>query len=246
MWRLTYFDDKDFPEKCIKYYTGENLCYVFNKALRNFEKYYVEMAHFIGPFYYGIFLYALKNEKKQLKKKVTLYRDVTMDRLELYSYQFSENDIICFPSFTSTTLKKSLNFVPSKNAKKINNDQYEEKGYVKMIIRYEPHGTCQPQGIDISDESKYSDEKEILLFPFTFLRIDKVEINGGTKDDRHIIYLTIINKGDILEYGLKENYAFKLVENGTKIIIDKEHQSAYDKNESDYNMDLKYIKKEYL
>ena len=246
MWRLTYFDDKDFPEKCIKYYTGENLCYVFNKALRNFEKYYVEMAHFIGPFYYGIFLYALKNEKKQLKKKVTLYRDVTMDRLELYSYQFSENDIICFPSFTSTTLKKSLNFVPSKNANKINNEQYEEKGYVKMIIRYEPHGTCQPQGIDISDESKHSDEKEILLFPFTFLRIDKVEINGGTKDDRHIIYLTIINKGDILEYGLKENYAFKLVENATKIVIDKEHQSAYDKNESDYNMDLKYIKKEYL
>ena len=115
-----------------------------------------------------------------------------------------------------------------------------------MIIRYEPHGTCQPQGIDISDESKHSDEKEILLFPFTFLKIDKVEINAGTKDDRHIIYLTIINKGDILEYGLKENYAFKLVENATKIVIDKEHQSTYDKNESDYNMDLKYIKKEYL
>ena len=35
-----------------------------------------------------------------------------MDKLELYSYKFSENDIICFPSFTSTTLKKSLNFVP--------------------------------------------------------------------------------------------------------------------------------------
>jgi hypothetical protein len=246
MWKLTYSVEDEFPEKCIKYYTGDNLCYVFNKALRNFEKYYVEMAHFIGPFFYGIFLYALKNEKKQLKEKITLYRDVTMDRLELYSYQFSENDIICFPSFTSTTLKKTLNFVPSKNANTINNEQYGEKEYVKMIIRYEPHGTCQPQGIDISDESRHSDEKEILLFPFTFLRINKVEINAGTKNDRHIIYLTIINKGDILEYGLKENYAFKLVENGTKIVIDKEHQSAYDKNESDYNMDLKYIKKENL
>ena len=42
----------DFPEKCINYYTGKNLCYAFNKALRNFEKYYVEMAYFIGPFYY--------------------------------------------------------------------------------------------------------------------------------------------------------------------------------------------------
>ena len=43
-----------FPKACIKYYTIENLCYIINKALRNFEKYYVELAHFIGPFYYGL------------------------------------------------------------------------------------------------------------------------------------------------------------------------------------------------
>ena len=244
MEKLVY--SKNFPEKCIKYYTGENLCYVFNKAMRNFDKYYVEMAHFIGPFYYGIFEYALKNEKKQLKEKTILYRDVTMDRLDLYSYQFSEKDIICFPSFTSTTLKKELNFEPSNNANKINNDQIEEKGYIKMIIKYDPHGKCQPQGLDVSDESQFSEEKEILLFPFTFLRIDKVEINTGKIDDKHKIFLTIINKGDILEYGLKENYAFKLVENGTKIVLDREHNSAYYKNESDYKMDLKYIDKKYL
>ena len=235
----------NFPEECIKYYTGENLCYVFNKALRNFDKYYVEMVHFIGPFYYGIFKYAL-NSEKQLKEKTILFRDLTMDRLDLYSYQFCEKDIICFPSFTSTTLKKELNFTPSNNANKINNDQIEEKSYVKMIIKYDPHGKCIPQGLDISDESKYSEEKEILLFPFTFFRIDKVEINTGKIDDKHKIFLTIINKGDILEYGLKENYAFKLVENGTKIVVDKEHKSAYDKNETDYKMELKYIKEEYL
>ena len=115
-----------------------------------------------------------------------------------------------------------------------------------MIIKYDPHGKCIPQGLDISDESKYSEEKEILLFPFTFFRIDKVEINTGKIDDKHKIFLTIINKGDILEYGLKENYTFKLVENGTKIFVDKEHKSAYDKNETDYKMELKYIKEEYL
>jgi hypothetical protein len=169
-----------------------------------------------------------------------------MDRLDLYSYQFSEKDIICFPSFTSTTLKKGLNFEPSDNANKINNDQIEEKGYVKMIIKYEPHGKCIPQGLDVSNESEFSEEKEILLFPFTFLRIDKVEVNTGKIDDKHKIFLTIINKGDILEYGLKENYAFKLVENGTKIVLDEEHQTAYDKNESDYKMELEYIEKEYL
>ena len=35
------YSNEDFAKACIKYYTGENLCYVFNKALRNFEKYYI-------------------------------------------------------------------------------------------------------------------------------------------------------------------------------------------------------------
>ena len=146
-----------------------------------------------------------------------------MDRLDLYSYQFSERDIICFTSFTSTTLKNDLNFMPTKNAKKVNNDEIEEKSYVKMIISYNSKGKCKPQGLDVSDESKYSDEKEILLFPFTFLRVDKDEINSGKENDKHYIYMTIINKGDILEEGLNNNYSFKLVENGTKIIVDKEN-----------------------
>ena len=94
-----------------------------------------------------------------------------MDILDLYLYQFSEKDIIVFPSFTSTTLKKNLNFIPSNNANLINNNQIEEKIYVKMIIKNDPYEHCEPQGLDISEESNFSEEKEILLFPFTFLRI---------------------------------------------------------------------------
>ena len=44
--------------------------------------------------------------------------------------------------------------------------------------------------------------------------------------------MTIINKGDILEYGLNNNYSFKLIENGTKIIIDKNNDITCDNNES--------------
>ena len=97
-----------FPKACIKYYTIENLCYIINKALRNFEKYQVELVHFIGPFYYGLLQYALDFPEKALNKKIKLYRDIIMDRLDLYSYQFSERDIICFTSFTSITLKNDL------------------------------------------------------------------------------------------------------------------------------------------
>ena len=38
MEELRDCDPQVFPKKCIKYYTGEDLCYVFNKALRNFGK----------------------------------------------------------------------------------------------------------------------------------------------------------------------------------------------------------------
>ena len=244
MEKLT--SSKNFPVDCIKYYTGENLCYMFNKALRNFEKNYIEMAYFIGPFYFGLFRYLLLNPEKQLNEKTVLYRDITIDRLDLYSYQFCENDIICFTSFTSTTLKKNLDFQPTNNANLINNDQIEEKGYVKMIITYDPKGKCESPGLDISEESSFSDEKEVLLFPFTFLRIDKVEIHSGKENDKHFIYLTIINKGDVLELGLKQKFAFKLIDNGTKLVIDYNNTSDCDNNELYYKMDFKYIDKSLL
>jgi hypothetical protein len=244
MEKLT--SSKNFPVDCIKYYTGENLCYVFNKALRNFEKNYIEMAYFIGPFYFGLFRYSLLNPEKQLNEKTVLYRDITIDRLDLYSYQFCENDIICFTSFTSTTLKKNLDFKPTGNANLINNDQIEEKGYVKMIITYDPKGKCESPGLDVSEESSFSDEKEVLLFPFTFLRIDKVEIHSGKENDKHFIYLTIINKGDVLELGLKQKFAFKLIENGTKLVIDYNNKSDCDNNELYYKMNFKYIDKSLL
>ena len=240
-----YRNEQNFPEACIHYYTGENLCYVFNKALRNFDKFYLEMAYFIGPFYYGLFKYALDNPKKALNKKAILYRDLIMDRMDLYFYQFCENDIICFPSFTSTTIDKNLNFKPTNNAININNNgQLEEKGYVKMVIFYDPKGDCIPQGLDVSGESVFSEEKEILLFPFIFLKIDKVEIHSGKENDKHLIYMTIINRGDILEEGLNNNYSFKLVEDGTKLIVDKENDLKCVDNELYYKLDFKYIKED--
>jgi len=246
MRKLSLLDSVSFSEKCIEYYTGEDLCYVFNRALRNFEKFYVEMAYFIGPFYYGIFRYSMLHPEKQLKQqKKILYRDITISRLDLYSYQFCENDIICFPSFTSTTFDEKLNFIPTENANKINNDEIDEKSHAKMIITYNPQGNCQPQSVDISDKAQF-DEKEILLFPFTFLKIDKVEIHSGKENDKHLIFMTIINKGDVLEFELKNKYAFILVENGTKIVIDKMNNSSCDNNELFYKMNFNYIEEDLL
>ena len=51
--------------------------------------------------------------------------------IDLYSYQFCENDIICFPSFTSTTLDEKLNFKPSNNSKKIKMKKLKKKAMLK-------------------------------------------------------------------------------------------------------------------
>ena len=92
-----------------------------------------------------------------------------MNKLDLYSYKFFENDIICFPSFTSTTINENLNFKPSNNAKKINNiNVIGDRNYVKMIIYYNPEGKCIPQGIGVSEESKCSNEKGYYYFLLLF------------------------------------------------------------------------------
>ena len=122
-----------------------------------------------------------------------------------------------------------------------------EPNYVKMIISYDPEGKCIPQGLDVSEESKLSKEKEILLFPFTFLKIDNVEINSGTENDKHIIFLTIINRENTLEYGLNNNLSFQLINNGTKLVVDYFHDLKCDYNELYYNMyanEIENIKKE--
>ena len=192
---------------------------------------------------YFIMLYNIK--KKALNKKCLLYRTATLSKLDLYSYKFCENDIICFPSFTSTSICENFNFNPSENANKINNNE-EDKDFVKMIISYNPVGNCIPQGLDVSEESQYSYEKEILLFPFTFLKVNKVEMHSGKVNDRHYIYLTIINRENILENGLNNNHSFKLVENCTKLVIDENNDLKCDTNETDYKMELNYIDEKYL
>ena len=241
MEKLMYEDELNFPKNALNIIQVKIYAMSLIKLCEILKKNYVEMAHFIGPFYYGIYKYTLDNPNKQLKQKTILFRDVSMERLDLYSYQFCENDIICFPSFTSTTLDQNLNFIPSNNANLINNDHIEEKSFVKMIITYDPKGKCVPQCVDISDESQVSNEKEILFFPFSFFKITKIDIHTGKQNDKHIIYLNVINKGDTIEYGLLKNHGFKLIENGTKLVIDKESDLSNDKNELFYNFKFKYI-----
>ena len=159
-------NSKNFTLDCIKYYTGENLCYIFNKTLRDIGKNYDGMSHFVGPFDYALFKFLHDNPSKGLYKNITLYRDVNMNILDSYLYYLSLNDVICLASFTSTSVLKDLNFQSTNNAKLVNNSKNNDL-HIKMIFKYKYfYGNVSP-GICIQDESSYSYEEEVILFPFT-------------------------------------------------------------------------------
>jgi len=50
--------------------------------------------------------------------------------------------------------------------------------------------------------------------------------------------MTIINKGNVLEYGLKNKFSFKLSENGSKIVIDYNNNSSCNNNELFYKINF--------
>ena len=88
-----------------------------------------------------------------------------------------------------------------------------------MIIRYNyEYGNISP-GIYIKDESSISKEEEVILFPFTFYKISKIEERKGTINDKHIIYLDIINKNKIFEFELKKGKKLNIKAINNKIII---------------------------
>ena len=68
----------------------------------------------------------------------------------------------------------------------------------------------------IAEFSKFKKEDEILLFPFTFIKVNKIE-NIKVKDYDFILYCDIINKDSILELGLKEGKK-AIIENNVLVI----------------------------
>ena len=205
---------KNFTLDCIRYYTGEDLCYVFNKTLRDIGKNFDGMSHFVGPFTYALYKFLYDYPKNGIYRDITLYRDVRMNILDLNLYALSLKDVICLPSFTSTTLKKTLNFQSTKNAKIVNNTSTNDLP-VKMIFNYKyVYGNVSP-GIYISKYSQVSTEEEVILFPFTFVRISNLQQhNNGI-----ILTFDIVNRNKVLEFELQRKCTIDLDNYNNRLII---------------------------
>lgn len=86
-----------------------------------------------------------------------------------------------------------------------------------MIFYYKYNkGNISP-GIVIEDISQNSSELEVILLPFTFVRILKVEVQG----QKSVIKFNIIKRNVIIEYALKAGYFIDLDQYRNNLIIKK-------------------------
>ena len=191
-----------FVEKAIHEYTDEsNFCYLLNKIMRNFESGLISLSYYMGPFLYGLNTYVKENPDFAMSHDMTLYRYINCSKLDFYLYKINKGHIICFPSITSTSSQDG-SFTPTGYGSSNNS---EEKITIKLIIKYKHEYGNKSPGIIVEDKkgkdghylSEYTSDHEVILFPFTFMRINDISGNN--------IYLEIINRKSYIEYTLKND-----------------------------------------
>ena len=188
----------DNEKDIINLYTQESGSYYkdFNYWLNNSDALAIEKTSwFIAQVIYSLNKYA-KDENKGVKKTKTLYRGIRANLSDLLNYESAKGELICFPSFTSTTplLEKAKEF-----ANTTDNSQYS----TIIIINYTWEKGFLPTAVDVSDISKFKNEKENLFYPYSFFRIIDVQINHLNKSAE--IQLEAIRKKTIFEKELKDD-----------------------------------------
>ena len=201
-----------FVEESIRAYTYEsNFCYLFNRIMRNIESGLIILSYYIGPFLFGLNSYVKRYPIFGFSKSMTLYRNIECPETDFYLYKINLKHIICFPSFTSTS-SKPIDFKPSNLAAKINN-KGKDLIKIKMIFKYNhEYGNISPgiivenkRGHDGDYISSYPEENEVILFPFTFTRIESIYSQIINNEEIKIINFDIINRKTYLEYSLIDN-----------------------------------------
>ena len=216
-------DQENFVELSIRKYTGEStFCYVFNRTMRNFEKGLISLAYYMGPFLFAVNKYVKENPQYGFNKNMTLHRNIICSIFDYYLYKINLGHIICFPSITSTSLVpkefessgQNKGFQPTALGQKVNKHEGNSKNLLKirMIFNYyHKPGNISP-GIIVTDKkgkdgdylSKNPNEKEVILFPFTFARITGIKRVSQTENKFEISF-DIINRNKYLEDTLRDN-----------------------------------------
>lgn len=76
-------------------------------------------------------------------------------------------------------------------------------------IEYKHIKGCATPAVCIDEYSNNKGEFEYVFPPFSFFKIVKVELFGGSPDNPHIIYLEACKKKGLVEKGLLEGNTIK-------------------------------------
>ena len=180
--------------------------------MRNFEKGLISLAYYMGPLLYGLNKYVYENpDKFAFRENMVLFRNIECSILDFYLYAINLKHIICFPSITSTSTKPQ-EFNVTTLAKKVNNYGGIPQALIKITMifnYYHDKGNISPgiivknyKGKDGEYLSKHKNENEVILFPFTFARISKI---NKIEKNYYEIHLDIINRKSYIEYTLRDN-----------------------------------------
>lgn len=212
-------DIKRINETIIKEYTKQRSYFKdMNRWLNNFsENGYNIIIYFAARLMYSLNFNATNNiEKTTFFTGVNendgnnkIYRGLKMKCSSLLQYILNKKKIIIFSSFTSTSKIKECaeGFSCRKEIEKLKDNLFSVIFYISNKHRE----NWISNGIDISKNSKFPQEEEVLFQPFSFYYIQDVKIDLDIKTAD--IYLETVGKIEILEERIK---------NGNKIKYDKE------------------------
>ena len=213
--------NNQFIEQSIKEYMNNesSFCFIFNRKLNNFEKWIIPFSFYMGPFFYGLYKYIKDNPDFAISKKITLYKIFKSSKLDFYQYKYNLGHIICLTSLTLASSNK-IKYDPKKYNQKID-DNIDENVIVKLIFTYNYKKGCLSPGIVIGEKklkdgsylSNNPKEKEVILFPFTFVKINKIKNETENKTKIYVVELEIINRNSYIEYTLKNDFENRILLN---------------------------------
>ena len=191
----------NFAKDALIEYTKESPFYRYiNKTMRRIESGILRLSFLIGPMYYSFLRNAKNNIFEVLTESTTLYRNIIVDEEGMNFFFMEEGNVICFPSFTSTSFNNKFSPTkPGSNTIKI-----------EMILEYTHYYNNQPIGIILGQNTCFQEEEEVLLFPFTFIKMINIEkINNLV----YKMHCKIINRNSVLEFKLKNGQKISIVNN---------------------------------
>ena len=133
---------------------------------------------------------------------------------------------ICYPAFTSTSIEKG-SFKPKK--------YNPEDVLVEITIKQNNTKSV----VSIDEFSEFKKEKEYLFLPFSFFKIDDVQIKWGDEYNPHLIFLTAIKMDKPIEEMFYEFFKnetdkldpegldmLKLCKDNTKIVFNEIYENS--------------------